>query len=174
MTNVEEYYYNCKNLNKVLGNELYLKGYFENENKKNLILKMSAYFENQFNLKMKELIEVTVNESLKEFFYKECFDRQFYKIFNFDIPTPRNGANSFFNKFGAVFSIKIKAQIKKMQLDQNIEHFILLVRERNLIIHTGQTNLINIYTLDELYINFIKAKSFLEFLFDSLITDLTI
>lgn len=164
MEELESYYVNCNSLKEVLENNMYLKNYFENENKKNLILKMSAYFEKKFDEIMMGIINSSTHEFIRNFVYKDCLERKFYKIFNFDIDTPRKGANSFFNKFGSEFSEKIKNDIRRNGVDLCIHEFILIVKERNLIIHTGKTSLADSYTIEEIYEKFKKGNEFLIFL----------
>ncbi|MGL4999373.1 MAG: hypothetical protein ACRC5T_10420 [Cetobacterium sp.] len=164
MENVKDYYENCNSLKDILTKDIYLNSYFENENKKTLILKMSAYFEREFEKIMKTVLDNSTHDFIKNFVYKECLDRKFYKIFNFDIDTPRNGANSFFNKFGKIFSNKIKIEIKSKKIENSIVEFILLVKERNLIIHTSETSITDEFTIQEIFSKFIEANKFLKFL----------
>ncbi|MGL5053989.1 MAG: hypothetical protein ACRC5W_10420 [Cetobacterium sp.] len=166
MKEVKDYYEKCNSLKKVLEKDIYLNSYFENENKKNLILKISAFFERKFEKVMKNILHPSTHDFIKNFVYKECLDRKFYKIFNFDINKPRNGANSFFNKFGTAFSDRIKNKIKAKELENSIAEFILLVKERNLIIHTSETSITDSFTIEEIYLKFLEANKFLDFLDD--------
>lgn len=134
--------------------------------RKNLVLSMASYFENEIKKIILDFVRENIpSELICNFVKSKAIERQYHTFFDWD----KNNANSFLGLFGQEFKEKCKKRISSDgTLDDGIKAFLEIGRTRNNLVHLNFSNY-ELNKSDKEYLElYLSAEKVLEFLREQL------
>lgn len=135
--------------------------------RKALLLAAASYFEHQVCDTVLEFVRERTGGSVlvENFVRRRAVDRQYHTWFSWD----ENNANHFFSLFGAEFRSEMRSRVKaSADLQNAIQAFLEIGRERNRMVHQDYATFPLEKTLDEIYALYVTAQLFVGQIPDSL------
>ena len=169
---IDSQYQDAKDLIHYLNDngEVSYATYIDDVYKKILLLSAASFFEKTVIRILSDYCKKTSSndERLLQLLENKVFTRQYHTLFNWD------GKNT--NAFWGLFGDELKKAIReKINSDADLidaeRAFLVLGKERNILVHNNLSEHTLNYTLDEIHNKYDKACVFMDFMQNSFIDD---